>query len=247
MSASQAVPAVMGAEGMLIVNKLQGLTSHDVVQRLRRKLGVRRIGHGGTLDPMAEGVLVLLVGRATKQLSMIHAYRKCYEAVITLGAQTQTADAWGEVIRSAPVPVLSRAEVDAGLAALKGTHAQVPPAFSAVKVRGRPLYWWARHGQPQTVAPRAITVFSVELLHWATPHLTCRVECSTGTYVRALAERVAEGLGTVGHLSALTRISVGPWHLHDACDLAWVEQSSREDVLRALQPLTGDDAHSHRT
>lgn len=246
MSTLSGAPVSSEVDGALIVNKPKGLTSHDVVQRLRGKLGVRRIGHAGTLDPMAEGVLVLLVGRSTKCVEMVHAYRKCYEAVIALGVQTQTADAWGEAIRREPVPTLSAADVDAALASCLGAQPQVPPAFSAVKVCGRPLYWWARRGTPQAAAARTITITSIARLRWQSPELAFRVECSTGTYVRALAETIAQRLGTVGHLSALTRVSVGPWTLRAACALAWVEQAGRDEVVRALRPLRVGDGDSDR-
>ena len=246
MTVLPGAPASSSVEGLLVVNKPKGLTSHDVVQRLRGKLGLRRIGHAGTLDPMAEGVLVLLVGRSTKLVDAIHAHRKCYEAVITLGAQTRTADAWGETVRREPVPTLSDSDVDAALASCLGAQCQVPPAFSAVKVRGRPLYWWARRGTPQPAAARTITVASIERLRWQSPELAFRVECSTGTYVRVLAETIAQRLDTVGHLSALTRVSIGPWTLRDACTLAWLEQAGRAEVVRALQQLTLDHGHSDR-
>jgi tRNA pseudouridine55 synthase len=224
-------------DGILVMNKPQGMTSHDVVQLARARLGIRRLGHAGTLDPIAQGVLVLLVGRATKHQKTVQTYRKAYEATMQLGTQTDTGDAWGKPLRTAPVPSFARTNVDAVLAALVGSVTQVPPAFSAVKVRGRPLYWWARRGTPLEAKPRTIEVFSAELIELQSASVRCRIVCSSGTYIRSLAEAIADRLGTVGHVSALTRLSVGPWTLAQALDLCWLATAPAEEVWAAVQPL----------
>lgn len=223
--------------GMLLVHKPTGVTSHDVVALVRRKLGVRRVGHTGTLDPLAEGLLIVLVGAATKHQQALQGHAKSYEAVIQLGTQTDTADAAGQVIRTAPVPALTPAQVREALAALEGAGMQTPPAYSAVKVRGRPAYWWARRQQPVRLAARAIRIDALTLLEAGADSLTCRVECSAGTYVRTLAEAIAEKLGTVGHVRRLVRHRIGAWSLDDAKPLAWVRAASAQDVRDALCPV----------
>lgn len=225
-------------DGILVVNKAQGMTSHDVVELVRHKLGTRQVGHTGTLDPIAEGVLVVLVGRATKFQQAYQRSHKRYQTVIQLGLQTDTGDAWGKALRTAPVPALERAALDSMLASSVGTVTQTPPAFSAVKVRGRPLYWWTRRGQSPPARPRAVTIFSMELLDVdaSAGRLTCRIGCSAGTYVRNLAEDIAQRLGTVGHVAALIRETVGPWELRHAVDARRIPDMSPEELLERLQP-----------
>jgi len=225
-------------DGIVVVNKFPGMTSHDVVQLARAKLGTRRIGHAGTLDPMAQGVLVLLVGRATKHQKAFQTYHKVYEAVIQLGTQTDTADAWGKPVRTAPVPSLDRANVEAVLATCVGSVTQTPPAFSAVKVGGRPLYWWARRGNLLEAKPRTVEIFSMELIELGPAWVRCRIACSSGTYIRSLAEAIADRLGTVGHVSELTRLSVGPCDLSQALDLCWFATASAEELWAAIQPVS---------
>ena len=224
------------AEGLLLVDKPAGMTSHDVVDVVRKKFGLRRVGHAGTLDPMATGLLVVLVGAATKQQRALQGHDKVYEAAIRLGEQTDTGDAEGLCIRRAPVPMLSDDAVARVLERFVGTLAQTPPQYSAVKVRGRPAYWWARRAQPVTLAPRLVRLNRVELLDRRDDLLRIRVECSAGTYVRSLAEAIAEQLGTVGHLAALVRVASGPWRLTDAKPLAWIVDAAPDDVLRILRP-----------
>lgn len=225
-------------DGILIINKAQGMTSHDVVALARRRLGVQRIGHAGTLDPIAKGVLVLLIGQATKHQQQAQHHRKRYEALVQFGTQTDTGDAWGQPVKTAAVPSLPRAEVERVLGEFLGSVTQVPPAFSAVKVHGRPLYWWTRRGTPQTAQARTIEIFSLELVELEMDALRCRLACSSGTYVRTLAEAIAERLGTVGHVSALTRLSVGPWDLSQARECQWLTEAPAAEIWAALQPVT---------
>ena len=224
-------------DGIFVVNKPIGLTSHDVVMEARRALGIRRVGHTGTLDPMAEGVLVLVIGSATKVQQQLQGHRKVYEATMRLGIQTDTGDAWGRVVQEAPVPPLTQEDIAAVLASCVGRLTQTPPTFSAVKVQGRPLYWWARRGMPRVAQPRMVDIFSIELLAYAQAHLRCRLECSAGTYVRTLAETIAQQLGTLGHVSQLTRLAVGPWTLAQAVELGWLSTASPSDVMAKIQPV----------
>ncbi len=224
-------------EGVLLVHKPTGMTSHDVVVVVRRKLGVRRIGHTGTLDPMAEGLLVLLVGAATKHQHVLQTHDKTYEATVQLGAQTETGDAEGAPVRSVPVPTLERGRLEEVLREFTGSLSQTPPAFSAVKVAGRPAYWWARQHKPVTLEPRTVHVFQLALLDWTPQTLTVLVECSSGTYVRSLGEAIAERLGTVGYLTRLVRTRVGLWRLQEAQPLAWIADASPEALARELRPV----------
>ena len=224
-------------EGLLLVKKPPGVTSHDVVQVVRRKLAVQRVGHTGTLDPMAEGLLILLVGRATKRQRELQAHEKTYEAVLRLGTQTDTGDATGKPVQTAPIPPLDRSRVAEVLASFQGPLSQRPPAYSAVKVGGRPAYWWARRNQPLTLPARAVHLWDVTLVHSTAETIMFRVRCSAGMYIRTLAESIAERLGTVGHLTALVRLRVGGWRVEDAKPLSWIAASSPDAVARELQPI----------
>lgn len=223
--------------GVLVVNKHAGPTSHDVVAVARRTLGIRQVGHTGTLDPMAHGVLVLLVGGATAYQRALQGHRKVYDVTVRLGLETDTGDAWGRLTRQASVPELTPEQVAGALASCIGSLVQTPPVFSAVKVQGRPLYWWARRGQPRAAKPRTVQIVSMELIEWRAGEFRVRLACSAGTYVRTLAQTIAERLGTVGHVSHLTRLAVGPWTLEQAVDLCWLATASRADLLTKLQPV----------
>ena len=231
-----------GLEGFLLVNKPAGVTSHDVVEVVRRKLGVRRIGHTGTLDPMAEGLLMLLVGPATKHQHVFQTHEKIYEATVRFGVQTDTGDATGMTVRTAPVPAFDRHRISEVLAAFQGSQAQTPPAYSAVKVRGRPAYWWARRRTPVTLAPRMIHLSEMTLVDCSQETITFRARCSAGTYIRTLAEAIAERLGTVGHVAALVRLHVGPWSLEEAKPLSWISEATPQLLRQQLRPVPAASA-----
>ena len=217
-----------------------------MVELVRRKLGLKRIGHTGTLDPMARGLLVLLVGAATKHQRALQAHEKTYEAVLRLGTQTDTADATGRPVRTGPIPLLDRAMVVEMLASFEGRLFQTPPAYSAVKVRGRPAYWWARRQQPVALAPRPIQIFEATLIGLEEGTVTFRIRCSAGTYVRTLAEAIAQRLGTVGHLSGLVRLRVGEWSLDEAHALEWIAQATPQALSGCLLPVPGPAPAPHR-
>jgi tRNA pseudouridine55 synthase len=206
--------------GLLVVDKPSGLTSHDVVARARRALRTRAVGHAGTLDPMATGVLVLGVGRATKLLGHLALDDKEYLATIRLGASTTTDDAEGVVLAETDASTVDLEGVRRGLAALTGPIQQVPSSVSAIKVGGQRAYKLARAGEHVELAARPVTVKRFELLAvhrgTAVTDLDVLVECSTGTYVRALARDLGAALGTGGHLTALRRTRVGPFGLTGA-------------------------------
>lgn len=212
------------ASGLVVVDKPAGVTSHDVVARLRRILGTRKIGHAGTLDPMATGVLVLGVGRATRLLGHLALDDKAYDATIRLGVATSTDDAGGEPLAIADASTVEEAAVAEGIAALTGTIAQAPSSVSAVKVAGRRAYARVRAGERVELAARQVVVSRFELRALRRGEgiidLDVVVEASSGTYVRALARDLGAALGVGGHLTALRRTRVGPFHLRQAFPLA---------------------------
>ncbi|HEX5904356.1 MAG TPA: tRNA pseudouridine(55) synthase TruB, partial [Actinomycetota bacterium] len=202
-------------EGLLLVDKPPGMTSHDVVDAERRELGTRKIGHAGTLDPMATGLLILGVGRATRLLRYFGTLAKTYEGAARLGEETDTLDADGEVIRTSSVDA-SRDAVERAAAALVGDSMQTPPAYSAAKVGGRKLYAEARAGRPVEAPPRPIRVEAFEVTAFDGRDVGFRVTCSGGTYVRVLAADLGIALGCGAHLVALRRTAIGPFDVADA-------------------------------
>ncbi|GAA3241289.1 tRNA pseudouridine(55) synthase TruB [Pseudonocardia petroleophila] len=202
--------------GLVVVDKPGGLTSHDVVGRLRRILRTRKVGHAGTLDPMATGVLVCGIGRGTKLLGHLALDTKAYTATIRLGAATATDDAEGETLSTADASGVTDAAVAAGIAALTGDISQVPSSVSAIKVDGQRAYARVRAGEEVVLAARPVTVSAFTLLARRGDDLDVAVECTSGTYVRALARDLGAGLGVGGHLTALRRTRVGPFDLGHA-------------------------------
>jgi len=213
-------------DGVLVCDKPAGMTSHDVVARVRRLAGQRRVGHGGTLDPPATGVLVLALGRATRLLPFLPMEPKRYLARIAFGAETDTLDASGTVTATAPAGGVDEAAVRGALRGFLGPQEQVPPMVSAVKVGGERLYAKARRGESVERAARSIVVHALELLDFAggeRPEATVEVTCSGGTYVRSLAADLGNALGTLAHLAALRRTAAGRFGERDAHTLADLE------------------------
>lgn len=199
----------MPTDGIVVVDKPRGMTSHDVVARVRKLTGTRRVGHAGTLDPMATGVLVVGVGRATRLLGYLAAKEKEYDATIRLGVSTTTDDAEGEVLEQGDASGIDDDALAASIRALTGTIEQVPAAVSAVKVGGVRAYKRVRDGETVELAPRRVTVTSFDLVARRGDDVDVHVACSTGTYVRALARDVGVALGVGAHLTALRRTRVG--------------------------------------
>lgn len=224
-------------DGVLVVDKPAGLTSHDVVDRLRRRLPGQRIGHGGTLDPLATGVLLLLVGRATKSAERLLGLDKEYEATVTLGVTTATRDAEGEVLERRPVPPLARADLEQACARFLGETEQVVPAYSAVRFGGRRGYELARAGEPVPEKRRRIRITCCQVRAIEGPQVRLRVACSKGTYLRVLAHDLGTALGCGGMLSALRRTRVGGWTVREAAPLATLETMSPEMVARLVRPV----------
>ncbi|WP_078901614.1 tRNA pseudouridine(55) synthase TruB [Actinacidiphila yeochonensis] len=231
-------PRPPAPSGLVIVDKPAGLTSHGVVARVRRLAGTRRVGHAGTLDPMATGVLVVGVEKATRLLGHLALTEKEYTATIRLGQSTVTDDAEGEVTAAAPATGVAREAVDAGVAALTGPILQVPSKVSAIKVGGVRSYTRVREGEEFELAARPVTVHSFTVHALREPadvpgvlDLDVTVVCSSGTYIRALARDLGAGLGAGGHLTALRRTRVGPYALPAARTLEQLEESF------AVQPI----------
>jgi tRNA pseudouridine55 synthase len=211
------------ASGLVIVDKPQGLTSHDVVARIRRLAGTRRVGHAGTLDPMATGVLVIGVEKATRLLGHLALGEKEYWATIRLGQATDTDDAEGQVIAETSAAGVSEASLEAAVTALTGEIEQVPPGYSAIKVSGKRAYRLAREGVVPELAARNVTVTDFTVLAVRRDgdlvDVDVTVTCSSGTYIRALARDVGRALGVGGHLTALRRTRVGPYEIETAATL----------------------------
>lgn len=218
--------------GILNVDKPAGMTSHDVVDRVRQMTGQRRVGHAGTLDPSATGVLVVCLGQATRVAEYLMA-DKVYLAQICLGVSTDTHDAEGEVTATAEVDVREE-EVREALASFVGPIQQVPPMYSALKREGTPLYKLARQGITVEREPRPVEIHNIELLAWTPPLLIIRVECSPGTYVRALARDLGQKLGCGAHLHSLTRLASGHFTLEKAVSLEALAQGNWREFIHPL-------------
>lgn len=234
----------LARSGIVVVDKPQGLSSHDVVSRLRRALGTRKVGHAGTLDPMATGVLVAGVERGTKFLAHMTAATKAYRATIRLGQSTTTDDAEGEITAQVPAEQardLDLALIDAAMAGLTGEIMQRPATFSAIKINGQRAYARARAGEEVEIPARPVTVSRFKLVARRGADLDVEVLCSSGTYIRALARDLGEELGVGGHLTMLRRTEVGPFGLEDSLTLDALAEHPRlslglDEALRRCYP-----------
>ncbi len=206
-------------ESVLIIDKVPGPTSFDVVRAMQPLIDGRKVGHAGSLDPFASGVLVLLVGRATKLSNALLNADKSYRALVKLGEATDTMDRTGQVSQSAQVPDLSQDEVERAVKSFEGTWNMTPPMYSAKKIHGVRLYELARQDIHVRRLPIPVELHRMELLKWESPYLEFEVECSKGTYIRSLADDLGRKLGTVGHLAELRRLSCGPFRLEEAISL----------------------------
>lgn len=233
----------MSPDGVLVIDKPPGMTSHDVVDRVRRALSTRKVGHGGTLDPDATGVLVIGVGRATRFLSYSQAAPKTYRAQVKLGASTTTQDAAGEVIEERPVNVTAE-QVERELSALRGEIDQTPPMVSAVRVGGERLYKKAARGEEVERPTRRVTIYDLELGSFEAPLVGLRVRCSGGTYVRTLAHDLGERLGCGAHLVSLRRTASGGFEAEEAIALDEVSPARLRpliDIVRDLPQVELDE------
>jgi len=208
-----------GLNGIVVINKPSGMTSHDVVARARKVLGFKKIGHAGTLDPLATGVLILLVGQSTKLFDKFMAFDKGYRATMILGKRTTTADIQGEVIFEKQCAHITAEDVSGIFKEFEGEVDQVPPMVSALKVNGKRLYDLARQGIEVKREPRRVLISRIELLNFQPPQVSFFLHCSKGTYVRQLAEDVGERLGCGACISQIERTHVGPFSIEDSLDL----------------------------
>lgn len=243
--------------GLLVLDKPEGMTSHTAVRRAQRALGATRAGHAGTLDPLASGVLLVGLNRATRLLEYLVGHDKVYRAVVRLGEVRDTLDREGTLLETRPVPALTAAAVEAALEGLRGAVDQVPPVYSAIKVRGTPLHRRVRRGEEVTAPSRRVTIRRLDLLELCGADLTLEVECSSGTYVRSIARDLGEALGAGASLWALRRLRSGPFGLGESAPLAEVEAQG-EGAWARVRPaeemvgdvpavrLTGDEAARFR-
>lgn len=221
----------------LVIDKPAGVTSHDVVAAVRAVTGVKKVGHTGTLDPFATGVLPLALGGATRLIQFLDESIKVYDATIALGTCTDTGDCTGKVIREGPLPTADAAGVDAVLSSFIGDRMQKPPAYSAVKHKGKRLYQYARKGETVEVPARPIVIHDMRRLGYDGNELRVEITCSRGTYARVLADEVASALGSAGHLSALQRPRSGPFYLDDALSMAQLAEQVAPDSGKPWQEV----------
>src|SRR5438105_9665604 len=224
-------------DGVLLVDKAAGMTSHDVVALVRRRLQIKKVGHCGTLDPIATGLLLLTVGRGTKIQDLLMAEDKEYSGTMTLGVSTATHDREGEVIETREVPPLSDDQIRAAFAKFRGDFYQMPPMVSAIKHGGVPLYKLARQGKTVEREPRLVHVYRYSIDRIALPEIDFTVVCSKGFYVRTYVHDIGEELGCGGHLKSLRRTKSGRFGVDHAISVAEIKKASREEILKRILSL----------
>jgi tRNA pseudouridine55 synthase len=205
-------------DGIILIDKSEGVTSFNVVKALRKILGLTKVGHAGTLDPFASGLLIILLGQGTKLSPYLMAGERRYLASIRLGVETDTLDPTGHIVRRKPIPMLTSEEIEKSILKFVGKINQVPPAFSALSVKGKRAYKLARKGIKVQLPERVVKIHSLEIISIEMPVITIEVACSGGTYIRSLASDIGKRLSSVAHLSSLRRLSCGPFNVMDAID-----------------------------
>lgn len=224
-------------EGILLVDKPKGITSHDVVDRVRRIFHMKKVGHAGTLDPMATGLMIILVGKATKVSQYLMSMDKEYTGTMRLGQSTDSQDAEGALVEERPVPELTEAEVLAQIKTFVGDQYQTPPMFSAKKVGGQPLYKLARKGKTVEREPRVIHISRFEMTDFASPEISFLVACSKGTYVRTIAHDLGEKIGCGAHLNVLRRTGIGDFRIEDGSTLEVLAEATPTALRKKLIPV----------
>lgn len=214
--------------GIINLDKPQGNTSFQMVALVRRLSGVRKVGHSGTLDPDATGVLPILIGRATKLARFLTESKKTYRAQIEFGVTTDTYDSSGAVIQTTDTSSITIDKVESALEGFLGDIEQIPPMYSAIKHQGKPLYHLARAGIEVPRKPRNVTIFKLDIIKWENPVLTIEVECSKGTYIRSIAHDLGHIMGCGAHLAGLIRTQSGPFHVNESVSVDQLEECSRE-------------------
>ena len=219
-------------DGVIIINKPKGYTSHDVVNIVRKQLNMKKVGHTGTLDPNATGVLPILVGQATKISKYLIEHKKTYIATIELGEKRDTGDSEGNIIESdSNIKEFDISIIKQVLQSFLGKQKQIPPMYSAIKVNGKKLYEYARSGQEVEVEPREIEIYRIELIEYINNRIEFEVECSKGTYIRTLCENIAEKLGTIGYMKELQRTSVDKFKIKESINL---EELSKDEAQKRI-------------
>lgn len=221
--------------GLLLINKEKGYSSRDYIFKAAKKLGVKKFGHIGTLDPFATGLLVAALNRGTKIVPLFEKEDKTYRAKLKLGISTETGDIEGNVLETKDVPNLTNEDIDKVLQSFKGKINQTPPIYSAIKVNGKPLYHYALHGIEVEIKSREVEIYEIKLLSFIDNIIEFEAKVSSGTYIRTLGEDIAKKLGTVGHLIELIRLTVGDFKLEDATDLESLSESDVLDLESALK------------
>lgn len=235
-------------DGILIVNKPKGCTSHDIVYRIKKKFN-KKVGHTGTLDPMAEGVLPILIGKGTLCSKYLINHDKKYQVILKLGQKTDTADLEGKVIEEKEIQKekITIKNVENVLKTFLGKQKQIPPIYSAIKVNGKKLYEYARKGQNVEISPREIEIYNIKLLNIENDKIEFIVECSKGTYIRTLCEDIANKLGTIGYMFSLKRLQVGNFKIEDSYTIEEIEQNkdiriiTLEELFKNNKSLVLDD------
>jgi tRNA pseudouridine55 synthase len=230
-------PQLTPFDGVLLVDKPSGMTSHDVVDRVRRQFGFKKVGHCGTLDPAATGLLILVIERATKLQDRLMSDDKAYEGTMLLGVSTDSQDADGEIIAEKPVPPLTTEDIEQAFAKFRGDIQQVPPMVSALKHQGTPLYKLARKGQTVEREPRPVHIYDLRVLGIELPRIQFRVACTKGTYVRTLCSDIGDTLGCGAHLHDLRRTKSGKFDVKDAHSLETIMQQTREQLKEFIIPI----------
>jgi len=224
-------------DGALLIDKPAGPTSHDVVDAIRRKFGIKKVGHCGTLDPNATGLLIIVLGRGTKLSEKLMGDDKVYEGAIKFGVTTNSYDTDGEIIETKPVPPLTLAQLGEAAAAFVGDHLQTPPMVSAVKKDGVPLYKLARKGIEVAREPRLVHIYNFRFTNYHEPLAQFRITCTKGTYVRSLAHELGQKLGCGAHLATLRRVTSGKYDVADATKLADVLQLTTTELEKKVIPF----------
>ena len=230
-------PQLSPFDGVLLVDKPAGLTSHDVVDRVRRHFGFKKVGHCGTLDPAATGLLILVLERATKLQDRLMSDDKAYEGTMLLGISTDSQDADGQIIAEKPVPSLTAEDIESVFARFRGDLQQVPPMVSAVKHQGTPLYKLARQGKTVEREPRLVHIYDLRVLGLELPRIRLRVVCTKGTYVRTLCSDMGDALGCGAHLLELRRTRSGTFDVKNAYPLDAILQRTREELKELIIPI----------
>lgn len=230
-------------DGIIIVNKPSGYTSHTIVSKIRKVLNIKKVGHTGTLDPLATGVLPILLGSGTRLSKYLINHDKEYIATIKLGVKTDTADIEGNIIETADIPTLSEEQIKTVLKSFEGIQYQKPPMYSAIKVNGKKLYEYARKGEAIDVQDRKIEIYNIELLKYEVEFIEIKVACSKGTYIRSLCEDIAKKLRTIGTMAKLQRTQVGIFKLKEALEMDDIEDNKKiQDKLITAEELFKNNA-----